>query len=251
VKVQTWIFAPDAHWPLAHKPTLNALFDFLKRNKVDGFVLGGDQFDNAEISHHNSQKFLVRSKGSYLAHERSFEKNFLTPLESLLPNNATKVWIVGNHDAWESDVAQSQPELAGIADRTKSLKLEDRNWRVIEQGGEYRHGKLTMIHGDVFGGGANHAKKALETFCTNILYGHFHTAQSATKTMRSGHKNKWQAWCSPILGEVNPAYKKSAPSGWLNGFTVIEFHPNGAFNVCPIVVTGGRFAYGGQIYGKL
>jgi hypothetical protein len=244
----TYIFAPDLHWPESDRPTVNALFDFLGRNKIDGFIFGGDQFNNDAISHHNANRPLRQEKGAYLKDEQSFDKEILKPLDKLL-GKAEKVWIVGNHDVWETDIAETSPALLGTTDRVRSLNLKARGWKVIPQGGEFRKGHLTTIHGDVLTG-ANHAKKALDVFGTNILYGHFHSPVSATKIMSVGQKQKHQAWCSPILGNVNPRYRKSAPSGWLNGFTIIEFHPNGNFNVFPVVVTNGVFYYGGKCYGK-
>jgi hypothetical protein len=57
-------------------------------------------------------------------------------------------------------------------------------------------------------------------------------------------------WISPILGTLNPAYIRNRPTGWANGTTLVEFHPNGCFNCYPIVVSKGNFGWGGKMYGN-
>lgn len=251
-----WVCAFDIHWPKTHKPTLNAMLDFLSKNKakIAGFYFGGDQLDNSEISHHNAHKPLYKPAGSYERNTKGFEAAILEPIEALLPKSATKVWQIGNHDDWELQFIESHPEFEGSIERPELLKLARRGWEVVPCGSGFKLGKLTLIHGETLSGVGNqasgyHAKKAVETYCGSVLYGHMHSPQSFTKVLPHHQTDKWQAQCSPILGATNPGYLRNRPTAWLNGFTLVEIQENGNFNIYPIIVVNGKFSFGGETYG--
>lgn len=252
--VEIWIAAYDIHFPQYHKPTFNALLDFLRRNRVDGFLFGGDQLDNACISHHNKGKGLYKLPGQYRKETEGFNNEILKPIERLLGKGVTKVWLPGNHGYWEHELVETNPELEGSVEREQLLGLEARGWKVVPFGKSYRYGELTFIHGNELGGvgnqnSAQHAKKAVEMYCTNVLYGHYHSPQLYTKILPTDSRRKWQAHCSPILGDVNPLYLENRATAWLNGFCVIEVRKNGEFNIYPIIVIDGVFSFAGKIYG--
>lgn len=251
-----WVGVWDLHFPLVHKPTWNAITDFIKRNhaKIAGFYFGGDQFNNDEISHHTQGKPLLRPPGSYKANTEKFDKQILQPIEALLPKDCLRIWQIGNHDDWENQLVEHMPELQGTVERPIMLNLEARGWDVLKVGEHLRLGKLTLLHGEVLSGIGNqasvyHAKRAVETYCSSVVYGHMHSPQSYTKVLPHNQRDKWQAYCAPTAGSVNPLYLRNRPTAWLNGFVIIEVHKGGNFNVYPVIVSDGCFAFGGEIYG--
>lgn len=247
-KSQTWLILADIHYPEYNRATFGCALDFASRNRLAGLVLLGDQFDNAEISHHNAGKPLFKPNGSYANNTRGFERDILKPLEELLPRGARRVWIVGNHDAWEEQLIEAQPELQGTVERPNLLHLADRGWKVIPLGASFAHGKLNFIHGESLSG-MYHSKRAVETFCDNVVYGHFHTLSTTVKVLPYSAKSKWIATCLPIIGNTNPNYLRNKPTAWLNGFGVAEyFGSRGLFDLYTVVVSKGACAYGGQIY---
>lgn len=248
------IYAPDWHYPLIHKPTVAALMDYLGRNKVDIFVYGGDQHDNAEISHHNKSKPLYKPPGAFVKNTDGFKKEILVPVEAAVGKDCEMVWIDGNHEDWTRQMIEEHPELDGLFDRVIAYDLLGRGYTVIPLGHAYVHGKLSFIHGEWLTGTGNQAgsfpaKKLVEITATNTLAGHTHTAQSFTRISPVSQSEKWMGWISPILGQTNPAYLRNRPTSWLNGFTIVEFQDNGCFNVYPVIVIEGRFIFGGEEYG--
>ncbi len=242
-----WLSCFDLHYPDVHWPTFRAMLSFMKRNRVRGFVFGGDQFNNECISHHTKGKPEFRPTGQFVMDEAAFDQQILKPITKELYPEDEMVWIVGNHDYWEQEYEQANPELQGRLQRPRNLELEERGWKVIPLGGVYRHGKMGWIHGEAIGG-MHHAKKAVETYCTNLNYGHLHSLQTYTKILSTDFKQKWVAQCNPIVGNVNPRYLEGRPNAWVNGFTVTEFYRGGLFNNYPIVVNEGVCSYGGKLY---
>ena len=110
MKPELWIACYDVHYPKVNWRTFRAMLAFIKDRKPSGFVFGGDQFDNECISHHTRGKPLLRSKAAYRRDEVGFERGILEPLESSLPANCKRFWIVGNHDDWEAQLIEEQPE---------------------------------------------------------------------------------------------------------------------------------------------
>jgi hypothetical protein len=255
-----WVAVFDLHHPHVHKPTWEAVKDFIKKNpkKIAGFLFGGDQSDNQEISHHTSSKPLYRPTGSYKRNTDGLNK-LVTEIEEILPKEAEKVWIEGNHEAWVNQLIERQPELQGTIERPLLLNLAGRGWEVLQLG-EGRHvGKLLVVHGEGLTGIGNqasvyHAKRAVESYCCSVLYGHLHTTQSYTKVLPHSAKDKWVGYSSPAACTLNPTYLQNRPTAWVNGFTFIELHDpekaNSNFNVFPVIVSDGKFSYGGEVYGK-
>jgi predicted phosphodiesterase len=251
-----WVWAFDVHSPHVHWPTFNALIDFTQRqaSNIVGFGFGGDQNDNGEISHHNKKRIKLRIPGSYRRNTLFFDNKVLSPIESALDKKAQRIWIEGNHDDWENQAVDEQPEFEGTLERRGLLNLDARKWKFIPTGQAYELGKLLVIHGETLTGlgnqGSNyHAKKAVESYGRSVLYGHIHSPQSFTRVAPYNRTDRYMAWCSPIIGSLNPHYLRNRPTAWMNGFTIVEVRANGDFNVSPIIVTRGKFSYGGKVYG--
>lgn len=246
-----WLLLPDLHLPCHNIAALNAVKDFAKKNseRIEGFVWMGDQLDLAEISHHTISKPGLRKRGALRANLEEM-RGILREMEALMPK-AKRVWINGNHERFvQKDLQETNPELDGMLDLEEWLGLRENGYTVVPQGGEYRIGKLTVIHGDTVGGGIYVARKAAEVYAgTNVVMGHVHFFSSHTRQSPASAESRWGAWTLGTLGVINPNYARNKANACVNGFGVVERFPDGAFNLFPIVVSRGRFAYGGRVYG--
>lgn len=249
--VSLWVVVFDLHYPEYHRPTWDAVRAILadQRDRLAGFVFGGDQFHFDSISHHNASKPLYQTPGGYERDLSGFDRHILTPLEALLPPGAARVWLVGNHERFERDVVEAMPGLQNMLDHTRLLRLRERGWTVVPQGRSYKIGKLRVLHGDVIRGGRYVAARAVELFCENVLMGHHHVPQHHTKTA-ARPTDRWGGWVAPVASDLFPRYLGGAPTGWINGFVLVEVARNGSFQVIPLYVTKGRVLYGGKSYGR-
>lgn len=238
----------DIHFPAYDRATFRCALDFMRSNPIAGVVLLGDQLDNAEISHHNVGKPIFKPTGEYAKNTAGFDRDILRPIEAAIGKDAERVWQIGNHCDWENQLVQAMPELKGTIERPILLRLRERGWKVNPLGESFKHGKLTHFHGESLSG-QFHAKKAVETFCCNCVYGHFHTLQTHTKALPYDAKQKWIATCLPIVGSINPGYVKNKANAWTNGFGVVEYFAGGLFDLYTVIVSGRQCAYGGKIYG--
>jgi hypothetical protein len=249
----TWACLHDLHYPFLSWSCWNAVIDFVSNTNLTGLILGGDMFDNMEISHHTKGKPLFRERGAYDRNTNGFKLKILDPLDKLLEGKE-KIWIIGNHDDWENQLIEEQPELEGTIERVKLLELEKRNWKIIPLGHAYKLGKLNVIHGEVLTGIGNQAgmypsRKAVELYGASVLAGHTHSFQAFSKISPVESTNKHVGYIAPCMCEINPAYLKNRPTSWINGFTIIDVLPNSNFNVFPTIISSGKFSYGGRIYG--
>jgi predicted phosphodiesterase len=247
--LQRWVALSDIHAPEYDRPTWRAILSYIKQNPLDGVILTGDQLDLGCISHWNRNKPGVKTKGNLQKDLEKFEREILTPLEELLPKHCQKVWIMGNHERFLTDLSDEMPELFGMFDIVKYFRLKERGWVIVGLGKRFKLGKLDVIHGDTLTGGLTAARKALEVYGGNVLLGHFHNPQSASKASPTNVRKKAMAWVAPIVGSINPGWVKRRANNWLNGFTLIDvFQPSGSFNLYPVIVTSGQFGYAGKIY---
>lgn len=241
----------DIHHPKTDKGVLFAALDYLRRERVDIFILGGDNLDCGPISRHTKNKPLFRPRGQMKKDLDTFNSKILRPIEKLLPKGATKIWLTGNHEDWANQMIEEQPELEGLLDFPAYLHLAERGWKVFPQGGIYKYGHLNYMHGDVLPGtGVRACQKALDIYVSSIVFGHGHTAASATKTLPHGKRWRYQAWSQGAATQLDKhEYIKKAPTGWINQLGITEFY-GPFFNHFPATVLNGRFAYGGKLYGR-
>lgn len=252
--VKTAIACYDLHYPVYSKPTVEALLEYVKDVKPEIFIFGGDQFQFDCISHHTKHTPIFRTRRAYINDIEGFDAHILKPLEAALPATCEKVWIIGNHEDWEQDLINEQPELEDAIGHVRLLKLVQRGWNVIPLGHAYKLGKLHVVHGEVLTGVGNQAgkfpaAKAIEIYAGNVLAGHTHAPQTYTKVSPVTVTNKWQAHIAPIAGASNPEYLRNRPTAWLNGIVRIEVRSNGAFNLYPIIIINGEFSWNGKVYG--
>ena len=250
MKPKIWTILSDIHAPYEHKPSMKAVFDFLSKNRVDGVVLLGDNMDCESISRHTKGLPGLRRPGGWQAELDHFDLNILKPLETRLKRGCQKVFFMGNHEDWLEDLLAEQPELKGALSIEKSLQLISRGWKVVKIGGHYNIGKAYLVHGDQVGSSMHVSKKLVDAFCATSIMGHVHSAQMHTKTSQVKKRDKWAGYVIPTLGTVAPKYAKGKANAHINGFGIVEEWPNGNINVYIVIISDGRFSYGGRLYGR-
>jgi hypothetical protein len=91
-----WLCLYDIHFPQYDRGTFRAILSFIRKNKVQGLLLGGDALDLSRVSHWNKDLPGNKRKGELKADLDGFDKQILQPLEALLPRGWGKVFLTGN-----------------------------------------------------------------------------------------------------------------------------------------------------------
>jgi hypothetical protein len=102
----------------------------------------------------------------------------------------------------------------------------------------YRIGNAYFTHGQYHG--LNHAKKMVDTYCSNIFYGHTHDVSLSPKAMHGKDK----VVVGQSLGcqcKADLSYIMHNPKNWQPAFGIFYFFPNGDFTYYVPRIIGGQF----------
>ncbi len=238
----------DIHYPEHDKKALNAVFDFLSKNKVDGLILNGDSLDFSCCSHHVPKQ--ARKRGGLKSDLDGFDKQILRKLEILVPKNAERKFGKGNHCRFLDDyLTEENPELEGMLSVEGYLGLKERGWEVGQLGYSFQIGRLNVMHGDSLGSGVHAAKKALDVVSDNVMIGHGHQVQCYSKTSPIKQKHKICSWMCGCLCNLTQNYGKGRANAWIHAFGLVYVYPNGQFNVYVPIICDGTFLWNGTLYG--
>ncbi len=200
--------------------------------------------DCGVISHHNHGKPGATEGLKLLADATECREALIKPIEGLVKGE--KVYIIGNHEDWLTDLTDQIPSLDGLIDLKTILKLKD--WNVIPQGGAFNLGKLTFIHGDQVKGGEHIAKNAVVNYERSIRFGHHHTYQTYTKCSALDYKNAKTGTAVPCLCTKNPKYGEGAANRWIQGFLYGYIDTDGAFYDSVVLIFNGKCVVNGKVY---
>jgi len=237
------IAAYDIHHPYHSKEAISCLFQIVKDIKPSIFILGGDNMDMDTISSYNVKKpKLVEDKRISKDYD-DFQKDILNPLEELLPSNCKKYFMLGNHEERVKWLIEKQPNLEGLLEVDKNLKLDD--WIVKEYKDVLQIDHMCFAHGIYYN--KYHAEKNVRIYQKNIFTGHAHTSQVYTSVSPVDSMPK-QGVSVGCLCSRNPQYAEDKPNHWVNQFLLFYLLTDGTFRYELITIIFGRCIVNGKLY---
>jgi len=234
----------DMHHPKHDQRLWNNLLRFAEDFRPTAWVFGGDNMDMEPVSHWIGNK-RRKIEGLRLCEDyESFNRDVLARVDALLPEDAERIFLLGNHEDWVEQYIDEHPEVEGFLEVRKNLNLE--RWDVYDYGEVAKIGKLHFIHGEYFN--IHHAHKTGQVYGRNVVMGHTHTYQVHTHTVPTDVESH-SAIALPCGCHLNPNYRKNKPNAWVTGFGVFYVHPNGNFDLYPVIAVNGSFiAPNGTLY---
>ena len=252
-----YLFTTDLHYgferknghkvPLHDVKAWNAVLAFARDFKPDVWILGGDMLDVGCVSHHNHGKPGATEGLKLIADAREGRKMFIEPVQEIVGKKGKLVYIRGNHERFLDDLTEKIPGLEGLLDLDQLLKL-DKQWEIVPQGGAYKLGKVTFVHGDTISGGENAAKGSVTTYERNIRFGHIHTYAAYTKTSPLDAKLAKTGIAVPCLCGKVPNYGRGKPNRWTQGYLYGYIDTDGTFNDYVVIITDGKCIVNGKAY---
>jgi predicted phosphodiesterase len=235
----------DVHVPDADAFAFKAVLDFIKDYQPDHVVLGGDFLELESCSTHGGVANPLA-----LTDEIKAGKKALSRIKDCAPNAAI-TYLEGNHERRLNRVViSSLPTFDGAIDIPSMLCLDDIDVEWVPYRQLWRPningimGKLAYTHGEW--ATMHHANKHLQQYGCSVRYGHTHRPQSATRGYADGRV--CIAIGSPCLRTLDVGWA-GPHHGWLHGFGVDEFMPDGTFTSQNVIMSDRKFAWNGRIYG--
>lgn len=221
-------------------PAYLAARNFILDIKPDGIVLGGDWGSFDSLGNWNKNKPLI-AEGKRYEDDREVCLDELYFLKNKLHNTEFH-WLTGNHEQRARWYVEKNPEMEGFIDINRDLMLYDLCETVTEYNDIMTIGELSWAHGFFYN--VYHSAKTLHEFGDNIVYGHVHNFQSASKNQHFSRK-EYISQSIGCLTDRYPEWKSNSPTRFQNGFVVVEYRHNGQFTMHPIIIINGHFMYGG------
>jgi len=228
---------PDVHRPYHNKKAWNLAITALKDFKPDVLIHLGDHCDFYKIS-----RFIKDPSREFNFEAEINDCNLgLDELDEI--GASRRIFIGGNHeDRLTRYLQQTAPELFGLVDVPKLLKLDIRGWEYVPYREHIKIGKLYATH-DVGVAGKYAIFRAASTFQHPVVVGHTHMYACTIEGDALG--KHYPAWSFGWLGDVEKVdymHKIKVRRNWSLGFGVGFQNPaNGVVHLqgIPIVNTGG------------
>lgn len=248
------VVIPDQHFPIHDEAAVNCVLEAIKIIKPDTFINLGDV---GEFTSCSAWKWKDK-KCPPLEYQLPFiEEDIRAVNEGLdLFDNAldkvncnNKFMLEGNHDDWTNRFVEKYPYMAHIAFKN-SCRIKERGYKFYSFNHPLKIGKLNFIHGAY--ATTYHAKKHLEAYGSNILYGHTHDVQRHSLTkLDSGTIGAWSMGCLKDMSPGKNRWLKGRLHNWNHAFGIITWMSNGNFQVEVIEIQKGVcFVWGNEINGN-
>ena len=241
----------DLHFPFIHRPTWRAFKQWHAHVKPDITVILGDFLDFASMSRYpaetgQSQDVVVEIQ------------QFVKEANTLARECGRLVVVGGNHDEerWYrkiiEPIALQFPGMKGLGLHDQCLAhgllhsvewyIEGLHWR------GFKVGNMILRHGHKQGsrfGSTNLTRAALtRTLGQSQMFGHHHRVELTALGTATGTR------LAVANGHMTTDHGYSLENNWVRGFTILEVEPQKGFtHAYPVVIEGGRFAWGGKLYG--
>lgn len=244
----------DNHYPVHDPKVQRAKLKFAADIKPDVWVNVGDHYDFFSVSKYDKEP----DRRETLQDEFDSSVSYWEDVCDVTKGDVH--YLQGNHEHRLERLIRDMPglhNLRGLA-LGKLADLPSRvKWRAY--GEDLRLGRLLFMHGDNVGGRFGVASPASWVLSNmpgiNVVFGHFHRSEVKLRTARDpdGGARTFVACAQGHGSDVRKAkYDKRCPyQDWQHGFTYIEtYRVDGKerFQIHPIVIVDGRFAWNGRVY---
>lgn len=220
---ETCLVMNDLHIPFQDKLSLETVLDYAEKIQPNKIILNGDIIDFYQIS-----RYVRNPSKKSVGQEIKEVKDFLTDLRKRFPV-AEIIYTEGNHEKRLEDfIYKNATQISDLIGDLLSTKLGFDQLNIKYEVGPYKIGKLTVIHGHEMPGGSYQPEYVTNVIWnyiySNFIVAHFHRNQ--TKTWKNIHNELfWGGAIGYLAGEMEYAKLNK----WNQGFGIINFRSNGAF----------------------
>jgi hypothetical protein len=228
---------------------MNVAHQVLEKVKPDIFINLGDVGEWESVSSHKYKKkkrppleFILPN----VEQEVEYVNKELDKVDAILDKVGCKERHIcqGNHDEWLDKFVEENPYLDHLTFR-KACYWDKRGFKFKKYNEVLTIGKLSFIHGAYTG--PTHAKKHLESYGTNLLYGHVHDLQRHSMTrLKDGAISAWSLGCLKDMRAEKNTWLRGRLHNWNHAVAIIDFWKNGNFAVQIVEIVKGKTVLNGE-----
>jgi predicted phosphodiesterase len=244
------IVIPDQHFPIHDENALKVVLKAIEFVKPDIFINLGDVGEWESVSawaYKRRKRPPIEYQLVEMKQEIKAVNKCLDRIDRVLDKIKCKSRFIlaGNHDEWLDAWVEENPFLDQYTFRN-ACKWDERGYDYRRYNEVLSIGKLNFIHGAYTT--ATHAKKHLDAYGANIVYGHTHDIQrySHTKLDDDGIA-AWSMGCLKDMSAENNTWLKGRLHNWNHAFGVITWFDDGLFQLETIEIVKGKCSVWGKI----
>ena len=240
---------PDQHFPIHDEKAVKVTLKAIKIVKPDIFINLGDVGEWSSVS----QWQWKRKRKPPLEHQLPIidkeieEVNYqIDRFDRALDKVKCKKRYIcaGNHDEWLDGFVNEYPYMKDYTFK-KACKWKERGYKYYSWNEPLKIGKVTFIHGAYIT--VHHAKKHLQAYGENIIYGHVHDIQRFTHTRLGGTIAAWSLGCLKDMSPEKNTWLHNRLHNWNHAFGIVDWFKNGDFKVEIIEIINGRTTLWGDV----
>ena len=242
------IVIPDQHFPIEDKKAVSVTLKAIEVVKPDLFINLGDVGEWESVSAWKYKK-IKRPPLEYQIPEIDKEIRLvnkgLDAFDKALEKVGCKwkIMCAGNHDEWLDAFVKQYPYMEEYTFR-EACHLDERGYDYHPYNEPVKIGKLTFIHGAY--ATTYHAKKHLEAYGENIIYGHTHDIQRHTLTKLGGTIGAWSMGCLKDMRAEKNEWLRGRLHNWNHAFAIVDWFKNGDFKVEVVEIINGKTTVWGK-----
>ena len=224
------IVIPDQHFPIHDQRAVNVVLKAIKIIRPDIFINLGDvgEWETVSAWRWKGKKQPPLEYQLPLIDEEIKKVNEgLDQFDYVLDKVGVEERhiLAGNHDEWLTyGFCERYPYMTDYT-FLNACRWKERGYKYYEYNEPLKIGKLNFIHGAY--ATVYHAKKHLESYGSNLVYGHTHDIQRHTiSKLDSGTIGAWSMGCLKDMSPKRNKWLKGRLTNWNHGFGIIDWLPN-------------------------
>ncbi len=237
------VVIPDQHFPLHDKKACSVVLQAIEHIKPEVFINLGDvgEFESVSAWKYKRRKRPPLEYMLPLIDKEIKEVNKeLDKIDEVLDKVGCKERhiLAGNHDEWLDAWVEENPFLPEYKFRN-ACKWDERGYKYKCYNEVLTIGKANFIHGGYCG--VNHAKKHLEVYGCNIIYGHTHDIQRySSSRLQDGNISSFSMGCLKDRSAEKNRWLRGRLHNWNHAFGIVTWFKDGSFQLEVIDIIKGK-----------
>jgi len=184
------VIIPDQHFPVHDEKAISVVLKAIDMIKPDTMINLGDvgEWESVSAWKYKGKKLPPLEYQLPLIDAEIVQVNYGLDLFDEAFKGDYKYMLQGNHDLWLDMFRDKYPYMKDYTFR-KACKIDARGYKYLPYNKVLKIGKSNFIHGAYCN--IYHAKRHLDAYGQNIIYGHTHDVQRHTATKLGGTIGSW------------------------------------------------------------